>query len=201
MKAVAVASFMARSGLCLPCGQGAMGATKQRRRAQRLDTADFLTLRATEGWLELGDGEEAIRELGRVSRRGRWCREVLQLRWRILGWTGKWEACLALAREWTRRHPEDAQGWIALAETLYQLKQVRKAYRVASAKAAEFPESSALLYDAGCYACLVAKFEEAEWFFQLAAMMSGAPSIQLEDESPVTGQERNKSTRAARNGF
>ncbi len=153
-----------------------MGALKRQRSSEPLSGADQFALRAAEGWLELNNLSEADAELLQVTRRGKACLDVLLLRWRILAQTGHWEACLGVAKTLTKHYPEEVQSWIRLAESYYKLDQFQKAFRIASTKAAQFPCSSVLLYDAACYCCLVAKFDLAERYFAQAHQASAPAS-------------------------
>jgi tetratricopeptide (TPR) repeat protein len=150
-----------------------MAVTKPKGRVRGLGYPAFFQYQAAEGWFELGDLDEAIKELGRMSARARARPEVLRLRWRILVRREQWNRCLALAKRLVRRFPEDPLSWVALAETFYLRRDVETAYRIASDMVAQFPQSWNLLYDAACYACLIGRFDQAKRFFQLALIVSG----------------------------
>lgn len=154
-----------------------MEATNLSRSCRTLDYPDIFYFEAAEGWLMLGNIEEAERELDSISEplKAHW--EVLHLRWRIHASVSQWTHCLVFARALTQQHPCSARSWIALAETFYAMGEVEKAYKIAAANTADFPESWNLLYDAACYACLIGKFDEAKAFFRLAMRVGDAKRI------------------------
>ena len=123
---------------------------------------DGFHIRGAEGWLGLGNLDEANRELERIAPAHRTHPEVLLMRWQLQVAAQKWDECLAIGLTLTERFPDNPCGWIALAQTLYFTKRIAEAYEVGVAKAEEFPESAQLLYDTACYACLLGKRKEAE---------------------------------------
>ncbi len=156
-----------------------MGAAKPSPRARRDRELRFPALfhyRAAEGWLELGNLREAERELSRIPARARTHLKVLLLRWQIDVRAEQWDRCLTVAKTLTQRYPDDPRTWIVYAETFYYLGNVQKAFCIAATQAERFPDSWNLLYDAACYACLIGKFNDAQFFFQRAMLADHAQS-------------------------
>jgi predicted Zn-dependent protease len=161
-----------------------MSATKDRKEGETLDYPYLFYVLAGEGWLELGNASEAIRELDQMPPEHRDHPDVLHLRWHIHASIGKWDYCLSAAKALTDSAPDDPRGWIILAETYYRKRDVQKAYRIALANSADFPESWHLLYDTACYACLLGKPTEAKQFLRRAMTVGDREEIKrraLED--------------------
>jgi predicted Zn-dependent protease len=133
-----------------------------------LPIADQHRLRAAEGWLELGNAEEATAELQQVDPAILTHPDVLNLRWQICRKIKRWESCWELARTFTQTAPKDPRGWTSLAQTLYHTQRVQEAYDLAVSKMSQFPKYWPLYYDAACYACLTGRLQQARQFLQLA---------------------------------
>ena len=56
-------------------------------------------------------------------------------------------------------------------------RRVEQAYDLASYKTREFPDNWELHYDAACYACLLDKRAEAEFFLSVAMQLGGAQKV------------------------
>jgi predicted Zn-dependent protease len=132
-----------------------------------------------EGWLDLGDFQEAERELESIALERRDHPEVLVLRWQIYSRAQRWNDCMAVADVLTKRFPENPCGWIVLAQTLYHTQRVAEAYKIGVSKAEEFPESWQLLYDTACYACLLRKRRKAQQYLHSAMEVGNAKEIRL----------------------
>lgn len=154
-----------------------MDATKLRPQLRKLGFPNRFYYEAAEGWLLLGDDRESLRELEQISADQNTHPDVLNLRWRISSKRGEWDHCLVVARAMTQLYPTDARSWIALAESFYALGDVHKAFKIAAANCADFPDCWSLLYDAACYACLVGKFDKAKHYFQLAMQVGDPKAI------------------------
>jgi hypothetical protein len=135
---------------------------------------------AAEGWLDLGDPEQALNELEQVRPSLRTHPEVLLLRWGLHARTRDWPPCLLIAHCLTERVPADARSWVALARTFYLCGEVPKAYRVALSKVGVFPRSWLLLYDAARYACLLGKRRQAERYLRRAMAAGDKRTIKLQ---------------------
>jgi predicted Zn-dependent protease len=144
-----------------------------------LEHPDLFYLRAAEGWLELGNSQEATGELDQIAPPQRMHPEVVCLRWNISVKARRWTDCMDLARALTERYPDNPCGWVALAQTLYFTKRIAEAYEIGIAKSEDIPNCWQLLYDTACYACLLGKKTEAEQFLQLAMAVGDRRTIKL----------------------
>src|SRR5262245_49549413 len=82
------------------------------------DDARYLS--AAEGWLELGNWNEANDELEPITLTLRVHPDVLELRCRIYAAAGKWDHCIAVAETLTDQLPNRPQGWLMVAATRAQ---------------------------------------------------------------------------------
>jgi tetratricopeptide (TPR) repeat protein len=165
-----------------------------------LDYPAFFFYQAAEGWIELGNLKEALEELDQIGSPGRTHWAVLHLRWSILSKLKKWDRCLVVGRALTAGYPRDPCSWRLLAETYYLMGDFEKAYRVAAANAADFPNSWNLLYDAACYSCLIGKFEEAQRYFNMALDVGDSELIRQQalDDPELKALWNNPSPRSRR---
>jgi hypothetical protein len=69
-------------------------------------------LQAAEGWLELGNAQEANQELEQITPSLRAHPAVLDLRWKIYAEAKKWPACLDIATAITKLAPDAPTGRI-----------------------------------------------------------------------------------------
>ena len=117
--------------------------------------------RAAEGWLELGNGAEALAELENIPPEFEKHPQVLCLRHQIHARAGHWEMAAEVAREVAILLPDDSFGWIHWAYALHELKRTQEAYEVVHAVVTKFPDESTLPYNLACYSCQLGKLKEA----------------------------------------
>jgi hypothetical protein len=150
-----------------------------------LPASDQHCLRAAEGWLDLGNANEASLELDRIGPEHRHDPDVLNLRWQIHRKTKNWDACFEVATSFTNAAPKDPRAWTSLAQTYYYTKRVDQAYDLALSKITTFPKHWPLYYDAACYACLTGRLTQARQFLQLASALGNTQEVQrLAAEDP-----------------
>ena len=135
--------------------------------------ADTKRLEAAEGWLELGNFAEAVRELQALSYRYKNHPEALEVRWKILAAGKQWNECLEVAEALTEAAPERAVGWLCLAHTLHQLEDTEEAYQTLLEVAGEFAGDAEVLYQLACYGCLVGEEAEAQEWLNQAVELGG----------------------------
>ena len=85
----------------------------------KLGVKDQRHLAAAEGWLELGDWQEANEELERITPKMRVHPFVLRVRWGIYAKAQKWEMAAEVARGMTVMLPENSWGYIQWAYSLH----------------------------------------------------------------------------------
>jgi len=157
----------------------ARGMSLEKSEIRSLDYPTVFYLEGAEGWVILGDLDEAIRELDRIAPEDRTHPEVLLLRWELSVKTENWDTCMAIGLALTIRYPHNPCGWIVLAQTLYYTNRIVQAYQIAIRRVEAFPDSAHLIYDAACYACLLRKREEAQRLLKMAMLVGDAERIRL----------------------
>ena len=93
-----------------------------------LEPPDSHHLIAADGWLGLGNWQEAQSEIEKIAPELRMHPDVQEIRWQIQAKAKKWEEAICVAREITRRTPELPFGWIHLAYSLHELRRTQEAY-------------------------------------------------------------------------
>src|SRR5690348_2341162 len=133
-----------------------------------LDIADRRCLEAAEGWLELGNWQEANAELGGITSQMREHPVVLCMRWNIYAAGKQWELAAAVARRLSQLVPGLPVGWIELAHALHALKRTQEARDVLLPVVNRFPGQYFMCYKLACYACQLGRLDEARQWLQAA---------------------------------
>lgn len=152
-----------------------------------------MRVRAAEGWLELGNVQEANGELDSLSPRLQAHPDVLEVRWQICARTGDWEKGLSLARELLRKAPDRASGWIDLSFALHELKMTQQAWDNLLAVAEKFPREPTISYNLACYAAQLGRSWEAEQWLKQTFKTGGAKewkrrALEDRDLKPLWGK-------------
>lgn len=134
---------------------------------------------AAEGWFELGQLQDALEELTRVSPAGMKSPEVLELHWRILAERHEWTEALEVANRMTEAAPGRAEGWIHRSFTLHELRRTDEAWSILLPVAPQFPEESIIPYNLACYACQLGELQAARDWLQRAASMRPKNEIKV----------------------
>ena len=141
-----------------------------------MDTPDIHYLRAAEGWLELGNPAEARNELSCISHLNQSHPGVLSVRWHVEERSRNFTDCVKIAREMIRLNPNDARGFMNLANALYFSGQTELAYQHGLEATARFPSDPAQPYNLACYACQLGRLEEAKSWLARAIKL-GDPTL------------------------
>jgi len=120
---------------------------------KELSESEQHSLRAAEGWFELGSAQEAEAELAALTPSVQHHPVALELRWQIQARANKWEACVEIARAISKAAPKEALGWIHLSYALHELKHTQEAWDNLIAIVEEFPKEPTMRYNLACYAC------------------------------------------------
>jgi tetratricopeptide (TPR) repeat protein len=154
--------FGTRGGLCRAQRRDYPLADKTMKR--NIEAPDIFYLNAAAGWVDLGNLEEALAELDRISPERRAHPDVLEAKWQILARMDSWEPTLPIAQAMCLVAPERPQGWLHQAVSLYRLKRTEEAWELLRPQADIFRDSWIIAYDLACYACQLGKIEEGrEW--------------------------------------
>jgi len=128
---------------------------------ENLGESEKRLIMAAEGWLGLGDWEQAELELKEIAPQMRGHPEVLRVRWYILGAQGNWVAAGQVARAICTSLPTSPFGWVCLAHAAHKLKHTREARNLLLTVVDEFPQDYSIRYDLACYACQLGRMGEA----------------------------------------
>lgn len=138
---------------------------------KELSATEQHSLRAAEGWFELGSTREAEAELVGLAPSVRDHPAVLELRWQILARANQWETCVEIARAITQAAPKEALGWIHLSYALHELKRTQEAWDNLIAVVDDFPREPTMRYNLVCYACQLGDLPEARrWLKKTLAL-------------------------------
>lgn len=122
------------------------------------------TLRAAEGWFELGVSEEAEKELMALGPSAQAHPAVLELRWQMQARAQRWDACVDFARAITIGAPQEVFGWVQLSYALHELKRTQEARDNLLTVVEQFPKDVTMRYNLACYACQLGDMPAAlEW--------------------------------------
>jgi len=162
---------------------------------ETLSQADRLALNASEGWLILGNPEEARNELYSMSRIARLDTDVLLAKWKIHFLTREWSSALKVARTLCKVSPPRPEGWVCKAYCYYQQQDLRGARKILLQVVDRFPTEPVIFYNLACYTCQLGEISEAfEWFLE-ALRIENKRSLVLEaledpDLTPLREQLR-----------
>ena len=120
-----------------------------------LQPPDSMHLEAAQGWLELGNHEEAFEELERIDAPLRSHPDVLEVRWGIYAKVTDWEACLHIGKAMVKLDPRRFTGWINRSFALHELKRTQEACDQLHEGLYRFRDESLIWYNLACYACVL----------------------------------------------
>lgn len=141
---------------------------------RNIEPPDIHYLNSAIGWLELGNQAEARADLEKISFLTRYHPDVLIVRWKVHARTKDWVRSLDIARAMVRISPDKATGWICLAYSLYNTKQMADAWVHLLNAEKKFPDISAIPYFLACLACQLGKTDEAtKWLSRWNGMVHG----------------------------
>jgi len=125
---------------------------------------------AAEGWLELGDIDEARAELERLGESFERHPEVLRVRWAISAEEKDWPTALRIARTLVRTTPESSFGWLHQAYALRRVPEggVQAAWDSLLPALKTFPKIAIIPYNLACYACQLQQLDRARELLQRA---------------------------------
>lgn len=138
--------------------------------SRTLDAPDTHFLDGAEGWLELGDPQEALAELANLSSDAESHPRALNLFWMIHAELRDWEAARDVADRLVECAPGDAGGWIHRAYAIRRMPggSIEEAWLALYPAVQLFPNESLIPYNLSCYACQLGKLGEAKTWFERA---------------------------------
>jgi tetratricopeptide (TPR) repeat protein len=119
---------------------------------------------AAQGWLELGDTEQALLELNEMSPCVSDELPVLQFAWMLHAHRKDWSSALECAQRLLDFHPQDHSGWVDLSFSLHELRRTAEARDNLLAVARQFPEVATIPYNLACYEAQLGNLDQAyQW--------------------------------------
>ncbi len=144
---------------------------------ESLSVTETRCLEAAEGWLGLGNWQEAKAELDGISPKIREHPAVLCMRWNIHAAAKQWELAAVVARKLSQLVPDLPFGWIQLAHSLHALDRTEEARNVLLPVVARFPRQSFMRYKLACYACHLGHFQEARQWLETALDLGDSKEV------------------------
>jgi tetratricopeptide (TPR) repeat protein len=132
---------------------------------------------AAEGWLGLGNWQEANDELDHISPQFRGHPEILGVRFQIYAKADKWEYAVEIASAISDLLPDNPFGHFHLAFSLHELKKTKQAYEVLVAVLDKFPTEHLIRYNLACYSCQLGNLKEAYQWLEKAIDLAGKEDV------------------------
>lgn len=114
--------------------------------ASELQNPDKHYVSSAQGWLHLGNIEEAEAELARVGYWSRLHPEVLMVRWKVVARQNQWERSLDVARTMIRSSPDRPSGYVCMAYSLCHLERDEEAKTKLVEAHEKFPKITGITY-------------------------------------------------------
>ena len=131
-------------------------------------------LQAAQGWLELGNPAEAVKELEKISPELLAHPDVLHVSWEIQAATRDWEGAVETAARLIQVDPESPVGWVHRSYSLHELKRTEEARESLLRVVDKFPQDATMRYNIACYECRLGRLDKArEWLRKAFALRGG----------------------------
>lgn len=142
-----------------------------------LEPPDIHYLRATEGWLGLGDWVSARDELEQITPAARAHPAVLMVRCDVFHAARNWNACLAAAETLLKTAPEKINSWLECSVALQRVGRVQDAYALLLPAVERFPESWDITYNLACFSSQLGHLVEAWWWLEKSIQRHDAKAV------------------------
>lgn len=133
----------------------------------RLDHVDKLHLRAAEGWIDLGNVREALKELEGIPRPKRTHRKVLELQYQVCVASNQWDGAVRTASHICKLHG-DPDGWVHLANAIDRSGRTPEARMLLILVSKQFQTHFLMAYTLARLSCRLAYLKEAQAWFEKA---------------------------------
>ena len=138
---------------------------------KKLQPPDAHFLSAAEGWLELGNHNEAFEELECITPHLRAHPDVLKLRWEIYAKAKHWFAAMNVASGLVSLLPNELEPWIHRSFALHELKRTGEARDLLLPAVAKFPKDATIPYNLACYETQLGNITQGkEWLEKAFAL-------------------------------
>jgi predicted Zn-dependent protease len=149
----------------------------QAQKSLPIEQPDRWHLNAAEGWLGLGNYEEANKELAEISPEVRGHPEVLKVQYEIHAALKKWDCAAEIARTIAQVEPDEPFGVVKRAYALHEIKQTEEALEVLLPAVDCFPEEWIIPYNLACYSCQTGDLTAAWKWLERAFAVAGKGRI------------------------
>jgi hypothetical protein len=122
---------------------------------------DAVHLEAAEGWLMLGDVQEASVELRRIRSEFQQHPLVLEVQWRKCEAAGETEAACTISRRLCEMAPDQVRYWICHANSLRRYRGALAAAELLKMTAERFPNEPIIFYNLACYLAQLGLWQES----------------------------------------
>lgn len=142
-----------------------------------IEPPDSFALAACEGWLELGNPDEAAAEWARLSLPARRHPAALELHWHLLAHRQQWDEAVEVGDQLIACSPEDVDGWLHRAYAIRRSRTggLQAAYDALHPASALFPENETVAYNLACYTNMLGRPDDGwEWLLR-AVQLSKSP--------------------------
>jgi len=147
--------------------------------SEKLSLGDNRHLEAAQGWLGLGNWQEANKELELISAAMRVNPDVLLVRYEVYAAAKKWEMAAEIAQAICKMAPDYAFGFIHLAYALHEMKRTREAWNVLLPVVDKFPHEQMIQYNLACYACQLGNLKDAFKWLGKAIDLAGGKEVKI----------------------
>jgi tetratricopeptide (TPR) repeat protein len=129
-----------------------------------LPRSELLHLEAAEGWLILGDLQEASLELSQIEPEYQEHPQVLEVEWRKCEASGDAHAAWLIARRLCELAPDQPSVWVCQANSLRHCKGLKPAAELLMSVAARFSDEPIIPYNLACYLAQLGNWQEScQW--------------------------------------
>ena len=144
-----------------------------------LEPHDQHHLNAAQGWIELGNQQEADLELEQIAPELHDHPGVLEVRWHIYAKAKKWDRALEMASSLIELVPDISLGWRHRSYCLHELKRTEGARDNLVRVVENFADDPILPYNLACYECQLGRLEQAKVWLEKACKLGGRKQIKL----------------------
>ena len=147
----------------------------------QLKHPDTMHLKATAGWIQLGDYDSANDELENIRAEWRAHPDVLELRWLIYSHHEQWDACLDITSAIVKMAPDRVSGWVHKAYSLRRSNagDLERAKAVLLEAAKLFPDDDTVQYNLACYCAQLGQLDAAQEHLDKSYELGDAKQIKL----------------------
>jgi hypothetical protein len=133
-----------------------------------IDPPDLHYYRAAQGWLELGNLDEANAELDNISSETRLHPDVLEIQWHICARQNQWAACVVIGSILVSVAPERSDSWIHHTFALHSMGRTKEALDILVPVAVRFFNVWHVPYNLSCYCTAIGRFDDAQGWLKIA---------------------------------